>query len=91
MVSKTFERSLNHDFYSGETEDAPMDYYSDYDDDADDYFDEGDASDHADSRRPEVYTFSRFLILFLCVGEKGTIRMAKNANVMRGKKSYRNV
>ncbi|KAL5099666.1 hypothetical protein RYX36_003993 [Vicia faba] len=54
MVSKTFERSLNHDFYSGETEDAPMDYYSDYDDDADDYFDEGDASDHADSRRPEM-------------------------------------
>ena len=39
------------DFYSGETEDAPLDYYSDYDDDADDYFDE---ADRIESRRPEV-------------------------------------
>ncbi|KAK7341591.1 hypothetical protein VNO80_24526 [Phaseolus coccineus] len=38
------------DFYSGETEDAPLDYYSDYDDDADDYFDE---ADRIESRRPE--------------------------------------
>ncbi|CAL5200088.1 unnamed protein product [Lathyrus oleraceus] len=45
--------SLDDDFYSGETEDAPMDYYTDYDDDADDYFDDGDDSDPADSRRPE--------------------------------------
>ena len=39
------------DFYSGETEDAPLDYYSDYDDDADDYFDD---ADKIESRRPEV-------------------------------------
>lgn len=49
--------SLDDDFYSGETEDAPMDYYTDYDDDADDYFDDGDDSDPADSRRPEVCLF----------------------------------
>lgn len=46
--------SLDDDFYSGETEDAPMDYYSDYDDDADDYFDDADDSDRMESRRPEV-------------------------------------
>ncbi|KAL2328848.1 hypothetical protein Fmac_022275 [Flemingia macrophylla] len=42
--------SLDDDFYSGETDGAPMDFYSDYDDDADDYFD-----DHhrIHSRRPE--------------------------------------
>ncbi|XP_061374631.1 probable E3 ubiquitin-protein ligase ARI7 isoform X1 [Gastrolobium bilobum] len=34
--------SLDDDFYSGETEDAPIDYYSDYDDDADDYFEDAD-------------------------------------------------
>ncbi|CAL0332465.1 unnamed protein product [Lupinus luteus] len=44
--------SLDDDFYSGETEDAPIDYYSDYNDDDDDnddndddYFDDGDDSD----------------------------------------------
>ncbi|XP_027353689.1 probable E3 ubiquitin-protein ligase ARI7 isoform X1 [Abrus precatorius] len=42
--------SLDDDFYSGETEDAPMDYYSDYDDDADDCFDDADG---IQSRRPE--------------------------------------
>ncbi|TKY67445.1 E3 ubiquitin-protein ligase ARI7 [Spatholobus suberectus] len=42
--------SLEDDFYSGETEDAPMDYYSDYDDDAGDYF---DYADRIESRRPE--------------------------------------
>lgn len=52
--------SLDDDFYSGETEDAPMDYYTDYDDDADDYFDDGDDSDPADSRRPEVCLFLWF-------------------------------
>ena len=46
--------SLDDDFYSGETEDAPMDYYSDYDDEADDYFDDADDSDRVESRRPEV-------------------------------------
>ncbi|RDX90148.1 putative E3 ubiquitin-protein ligase ARI7 [Mucuna pruriens] len=45
--------SLEDDFYSGETEDAPMDYYSDYDDEADDYFDDADDSDRVESRRPE--------------------------------------
>ncbi|XP_047161291.1 probable E3 ubiquitin-protein ligase ARI7 [Vigna umbellata] len=42
--------SLDDDFYSGETEDAPLDYYSDYDDEADDYFEE---ADRIESRRPE--------------------------------------
>ncbi|GAU21925.1 hypothetical protein TSUD_110650 [Trifolium subterraneum] len=42
--------SLDDDFYSGETEDVPMDYYSDSDDD---YFDDGDDSDPAESRRTE--------------------------------------
>ena len=46
--------SLDDDFYSGETEDPPMDYYSDYDDNADDYFDDADDSDRIESRRPEV-------------------------------------
>ena len=41
--------SLDDDFYSGETEDAPLDYYSD--DDADDYFDD---AERIESRRPEV-------------------------------------
>lgn len=41
--------SLDDDFYSGETEDAPLDYYSDYD--ADDYFDD---AERIESRRPEV-------------------------------------
>ncbi|KAK2425068.1 RING/U-box superfamily protein [Trifolium repens] len=48
--------SLDDDFYSGETEDVPMDFCSDYDDDdddADDYFDDGDDSDPAESRRTE--------------------------------------
>ncbi|XP_014521929.1 probable E3 ubiquitin-protein ligase ARI7 [Vigna radiata var. radiata] len=45
--------SLDDDFYSGETEDAPMDYYSDYDDVADDYFEDADDSDRIESRRPE--------------------------------------
>ncbi|KAG4988502.1 hypothetical protein JHK85_031485 [Glycine max] len=40
--------SLDDDFYSGETEDAPLDYYSD--DDADDYFDD---AERIESRRPE--------------------------------------
>ncbi|QHO30558.1 putative E3 ubiquitin-protein ligase [Arachis hypogaea] len=44
--------SLDEDFYSGETEEAPMDY-NDYDDDADDYFDDADDSDRIDSRRHE--------------------------------------
>ncbi|KAF1883075.1 hypothetical protein Lal_00003257 [Lupinus albus] len=44
---------LDDDFYSGETEDVPMDYYSDYDDDADDYFDNGDDSGRFESRRTE--------------------------------------
>ena len=43
--------SLDDDFYSGETEDAPLDYYSDYDDEADDYFED---ADRIESRRPEV-------------------------------------
>ncbi|KAK4254869.1 hypothetical protein QN277_007948 [Acacia crassicarpa] len=51
--------SLDDDFYSGETEDIPMDYYSDYDDDADDYFDDGDESDKPESRRSE----QNFIIL----------------------------
>ncbi|QCD88444.1 probable E3 ubiquitin-protein ligase ARI7 [Vigna unguiculata] len=42
--------SLDDDFYSGETEDAPLDYYSDYDDEADDYFED---ADRIESRRPE--------------------------------------
>lgn len=42
--------SLDDDFYSGETEDAPLDYYSDYDDEAEDYFEE---ADRIESRRPE--------------------------------------
>ncbi|XP_061367273.1 probable E3 ubiquitin-protein ligase ARI7 isoform X2 [Gastrolobium bilobum] len=46
--------SLDDDFYSGETEDAPMDYYSEYDDEADDYFDDADDSDRIESRRPEL-------------------------------------
>ncbi|KAI9082012.1 hypothetical protein K1719_036274 [Acacia pycnantha] len=37
--------SLDDDFYSGETGDVPLDYYSDYDDGADDYVDDGDESD----------------------------------------------
>ncbi|XP_054811956.1 probable E3 ubiquitin-protein ligase ARI7 isoform X4 [Prosopis cineraria] len=45
--------SLDDDFYSGETEDVPLDFYSDYDDDADDYFDDGDESDKIEARRPE--------------------------------------
>ena len=53
--------SMDEDFYSGETEDAPMDYYSDYDDDADDYFDDADDSDRLDSRRSEVLTILYFL------------------------------
>ena len=44
--------SLDEDFYSGETEEAPIDY-NDYDDDADDYFDDADDSDRIDSRRHE--------------------------------------
>ncbi|KAF7823973.1 putative E3 ubiquitin-protein ligase ARI7 [Senna tora] len=51
--------SLDDDFYNGETEDAPMDYYSDYDDKADDYFDDVDDSDRIVSRRPE----QNFIIL----------------------------
>ncbi|KAG4979624.1 hypothetical protein JHK85_033582 [Glycine max] len=43
--------SLDDDFYSGETEDAPLDYYSDYD--ADDYFDD---AERIESRRPEIFT-----------------------------------
>ncbi|CAJ1933307.1 unnamed protein product [Sphenostylis stenocarpa] len=42
--------SLDDDFYSGGTDDAPLDYYSDYDDDADDYFED---ADRIESRRPE--------------------------------------
>jgi len=46
------------DFYSGDT---AMDYYSDYDDDAGDYFDD---ADKIESRRPEVsislFSFSIF-------------------------------
>ncbi|CAJ2679045.1 unnamed protein product [Trifolium pratense] len=38
------------DFYSGDTEGATIDYYSDYDDDAGDYFDD---ADKIESRRPE--------------------------------------
>ncbi|KAL1324006.1 hypothetical protein HN51_034203 [Arachis hypogaea] len=45
--------SLDDDYYSGGTEDAAMNYYSDYDDDADDYFDEADDSERLESRRPE--------------------------------------
>ncbi|XP_028780036.1 probable E3 ubiquitin-protein ligase ARI7 isoform X3 [Neltuma alba] len=45
--------SLDDDYYSGETEDVPLDCYSDYDDDADDYFDDGDEADKIKSRRPE--------------------------------------
>jgi ariadne-1 len=54
--------SLDDDFYSGETEDVPMDYGSDYDDDddADDYFDDGDDSDPAESRRTEVFLLPFF-------------------------------
>ncbi|KAI9086837.1 hypothetical protein K1719_031160 [Acacia pycnantha] len=37
--------SLDDDFYSGDTGDVPLDYYSDYDDGADDYVDDGDESD----------------------------------------------
>lgn len=58
--------SLDDDFYSGETDDnAPMDYYSDYDDDADDYFDDADDSDRIQSRRPEVVDSLRFSSLFV--------------------------
>lgn len=60
--------SLDDDFYSGETEDAPMDYYSDYDDDADDYFDDGDDSDRNESRRSEVSYHSSILnFVLLCL------------------------
>ncbi|KAJ7947509.1 RBR-type E3 ubiquitin transferase [Quillaja saponaria] len=45
--------SLDDDFYSGETEDAPMGFYSDYDDDADDYFDDADYSERTESSRME--------------------------------------
>lgn len=58
--------SLDDDFYSGETEDAPMDYYSDYDDVADDYFEDADDSDRIESRRPEVvYSSTHFSDSFL--------------------------
>ena len=57
--------SLDDDFYSGETEDAPMDYYSDYDDVADDYFEDADDSDRMESRRPEVGLFFHSLFWFI--------------------------
>ncbi|KAJ7980717.1 RBR-type E3 ubiquitin transferase [Quillaja saponaria] len=45
--------SLDDGFYSGENEDAPLGFYSDYDDDADDYFDDADDSDRTESHRME--------------------------------------
>lgn len=57
--------SLDDDFYSGETEEAPMDYYSDYDDDADDYFDDADEFDKIESRRPEVNSLLNFVPFLL--------------------------
>jgi hypothetical protein len=60
--------SLDDDFYSGETEDVPMDFCSDYDDDddADDYFDDGDDSDPAESRRTEVFLLP-FCLFFVAL------------------------
>jgi len=69
--------SLDDDFYSGETEDAPMyDYSDDYDDDNnnnndnndadDDYFDDGaDDSDLAQSRSTEVVKPFAFFLVFV--------------------------
>ncbi|QHN87133.1 putative E3 ubiquitin-protein ligase [Arachis hypogaea] len=45
--------SLDNNYYRGGTEDAAMNYYSDYNDDADDYFDEADDLERLESRRPE--------------------------------------
>ena len=50
--------SLDDDFHSGETEDAPMDYYGDADDEADHFFEDADDSDRIESRRPEVAPLS---------------------------------
>ncbi|RZB74424.1 putative E3 ubiquitin-protein ligase ARI8 [Glycine soja] len=61
--------SLDDDFYSGETEDAPLDYYSDYD--ADDYFDD---AERIESRRPE----QNFTIL-----KESDIRLRQEDDVTR--------
>ncbi|KAG4386797.1 hypothetical protein AAZX31_11G126300 [Glycine max] len=61
--------SLDDDFYSGETEDAPLDYYSD--DDADDYFDD---AERIESRRPE----QNFTIL-----KESDIRLRQEDDVAR--------
>ncbi|RYR31897.1 hypothetical protein Ahy_B01g056837 [Arachis hypogaea] len=45
--------SLDDDYYSGGPEDAAMNYYSDYDQDADDYFNEADDPKRLESRHPE--------------------------------------
>ncbi|XP_061374632.1 probable E3 ubiquitin-protein ligase ARI7 isoform X2 [Gastrolobium bilobum] len=63
--------SLDDDFYSGETEDAPIDYYSDYDDDADDYFED---ADRVESRRPE----QNFTIL-----KESDIRLRQEEDITR--------
>lgn len=50
------------DFYSVDNHDGALDYYSDYDDDVGDYFDD---ADKIESCRPEVSLNLFFLIIIL--------------------------